>query len=383
MPIQVTRPRLIVAVAFVLIALAFLLGVVAAPPPAEVGAAVRQSGPPSGPSLLVSEFSDSRSQLWLIDPQDPNERDAFLAVNHAPGWALSGAVSPDGATLAYVVLRPGRRDAETEASLWRSDGGAPVLLVDGVDLGGGVVWSADGASILVRRTTVAEDGRRAFAVVEVDLATGRAVTHPVEGAAAAVHVVGRAGDGSLLVELTTRSGSRLSNLGDPEDKARLLSNDLTRDWRLSPDGAQLAFTEQAGLTMAVRVIALDPSLTSAGLPAMRAATAAGQALLDEGNVGVGTAAPVWSPDGALSVGVFQTPVSSGDEIRVASVGSGAGFALPLAWSADGAHLAVRAFDGGGPGSSTRESVGIVGSDGALVTLPGGHMQVLGWWNGAR
>ena len=98
---------------------------------------------------------------------------------------------------------------------------------------------------------------------------------------------------------------------------------------------------------------------------------------------VGTAAPVWSPDGALSVGVFQTPVSSGDQIRVASVGAGAGFALPLAWSADGAHLAVRAFDGDGPGSSTRESVGIVGSEGALVTLPGGHRQVLGWWNGAR
>ena len=118
MPIQVTRPRLIVAVAFVLIALALLLGVVAAPPPAEVGAAVRETGPPSGPSLLVSEFSDSRSQLWLIDPLRPER------ARCVPGRRSRAGL---GAARGGLARRgdPGLRSAQAGAAR-RRDGGVVV-----------------------------------------------------------------------------------------------------------------------------------------------------------------------------------------------------------------------------------------------------------------
>ena len=119
MRIEITRPRLILVLAFSLALFAFVLGV-AFPParpdsgtvvrPSVAGAAADSSTADSEARLLVSEFADQRSTLWLVDADAPDERQEFLTIDHAAGWEISGAVSPEGMRLAYVVLPPGRQE---------------------------------------------------------------------------------------------------------------------------------------------------------------------------------------------------------------------------------------------------------------------------------
>jgi len=394
--IHPTRRGLIAGGALALVGLALLLGVLFPPNQPNAGAAVAETESKAADSaLLVSEFSDTSSTLWLVAATDPAERTAFLRVDHAPGWEIGGAISPSGDQLAYVVLGPGRRNAETEASLFitqgpflaSGDGAAPTLLAEGVDLRGGVTWTADGTALIVRRTTVETDGRRSFAILEVRLADGQVTTQLQRDDVAALHIIGRPLDGPLYTALISRAGTRLLAVGG--EKSTLLSSNITRGWSLSPDGTQLAYTEQRGLAMQVHVLSLaefEPAF-----PALRAATASGQALLDEtfeedSRSDVGTASPVWAPDGSLSVGTFEGPptqVRAEAELSTASVGTADGFALPLVWSPDGVHLAIRAFEGSGPGNTRDETAAIVGADGAIQTVSGDHILVLGWWNGGR
>ncbi len=375
MRVQITRPRMIAAAAAGLALLALILGVAFPPDSPNAGALSVPSAP--APALLVSEFDDAASRLWLVDPADPASREPWLTVDHAPGWDVSGAVSPGGDALAFVALTPGRRDATTEATLLLSDGGPPRILADGVDLRGGVVWTADGRGVLVRRTAVGAQGQPAFTVVEVRLADGREFVRLRRDDVAALHVVGWPAEGPLYVTLIGPWGSELLALHGAEDESVLLSTGVTRDWRLSPDGTQLAFTEQRGTAMQVRVVSLLGD--GAPLPAMVAATSDAQARWEANPGAVATASPAWQPDGTLSVGVFAAPAPAA-ELRAASLAAGEGFALPLWWSPDGRHLAVRAFDGAGPGSSTREDAAVVGPDGAATPIPGRHLQVLGWWH---
>ena len=411
---QITRPRLIVALALSLALFALLLGVVFPPSPPNAGAIVSEAG--GGPQLLVSEFADRQSTLWLVDPKAPSDRHSFLQIDHAAGWEISGAVSPAGGPLAgprlaFVVLEPGRQDAETEGSLYVSDGGPPRLLLEGVDLRGGVTWSQDGESILVREVRIDQRGVRSYSVVEVRVSDGRATRYQPDRAASddlfSLHVVGRPSGGPLYAALIGRGGTKIVELGIEgagADGAVRISMGLTREWALSPDGAELAFTEQNGLRMQVRTATLDGAERER--PTMRAATKSAQALLDEaeieasdlGGSGMGSASPLWGPDGALSVGVFRQAGSQavsagrgGGEFRVSSVTSveADSFALPVAWSHDGRFLALRSFEGSGPGRISRESATVIdnavldagGVDEASATrtLPGEHMLILGWW----
>ena len=71
-----------------------------------------------------------------------------------------------------------------------------------------------------------------------------------------------------------------------------------------------------------------------------------------------------------------------------------GFALPVAWSRDGRFLALRSFEGSGPGRIRSESAAVI--DGASLVggtlnggendagvasqlVPGTHVLILGWW----
>lgn len=373
-----TRTHLIALVALTLAGIALLLGVFFPPDRPDAGASLASSTDVStGASLLISEFSDTASQLWLLDPTAPAERTPFLRIDHAPGWELRGAVAPEGDQFAFVVLTPGRTAPESEATLFLSDGGPPRILAEGVDLGGGVTWSQDGSSVLVRRTTLGANDTRTFAVLEVRVSDGRQTPALSSADAVALQIVGRPLDGPLYAALIGPDGTRLAS-ADANEKRRVLTSSSGRDWALSPDGARLAFTEQTGVSMRVRVVSLDADAPVAS-PAMRSALPDGQPLLESAGADTGSASPVWGPDGTLSVGVFTTP--SG-ELRTASVGAGDGFVLPVAWSPDGAYLAVRSFDGRGPGASTREWASLVDADGATHDIPGEHVRVLGWWSGA-
>ena len=105
---HITRPRLIVALAFSLALFALLLGVAFPASPPDAGAVVGETR--DGPRLLVSEFTDRVSTLWLVEPTRPRERQSFLQIEHAAGWEISGAVSPMARLTARItpVSMPGK-----------------------------------------------------------------------------------------------------------------------------------------------------------------------------------------------------------------------------------------------------------------------------------
>ncbi len=374
MRLTVTRARSIGAAG--LLTAAAVTAVLLASPWDDRGARAGSTGPDRG-ALLISEFHPNASNLYLIDPSDLASRAPYLDVPHATGWEIIGALAPDGTRFAYLVLPPGTYDPSTQAQLALRDHNGLRVLADRLDLGGGLVWSADGSALYARRT--AADGVHQ-SLIEVDAEHGETRTRFEGGESLSLYAVGRPADGPLYVVVIGSNGSKLVALDGSGRPARSLSlsSGVTRDWALSADGAHLAFTEQQGLQLHVRVVSLrDDTPTLSVASAIAAAPTAGS----------GSAAPLWHPDGSLSVGTFGAKDSS-SVLRVQAAGAAevdvrpaSGFALPVAWSADGRRLALRAFTGRGPGDVGQERAALIGPDGQLHTIEGEFIRVLGWWYG--
>ena len=364
MRVSFSRARLLAAAAILLVVVALVLGLVL-PPDSTSGSPNALSA--DSPQLVVSEYSDEESTLWLVDPADTTIRQPLFPIAHAPGWAIEGAVSPGGDRLALLVVPPDGHDPHRDTRLLISDGGPPRVLAEGLDLRGGVVWAADGSDVFARRVTDRET--TAFALVAIDAADGAERTLLERGDGAAIYPVGRPLGGPVFAVSVGAGGSQLVQVAANVTHVQL-SSVVTRDWTLSPDGDELAFTEQRGAALRVMAARLDAA------PSLRVAQAT---RTDEMG---GSAAPAWRPDGRLSVGRFEdTAAVRSAAAAVAS--DSAGFTLPLAWSADGAYLALRSFAGRGPGAPGRELAAVRGPSGEVQTITGDRVEILGWWHAPR
>jgi hypothetical protein len=390
MRLALTRPRLVVAALLVFAVVALILGLVF--PPNDSSAAVATGS--SASLLLVGEFESTVTTLSAVQPNDPTQRRKLHAIEHAPGWDIVGATSPDGHRLAYLVLPLDARDARTEASLVvlddldRPDGPRARTLYRGADLRGALAWSSDGTSLFIRTTTVNANDHPTFELLEIDAVDGRQQSLLRRSDALGLYPVGRAAQGPTYAVSVGVNGSELlvigASSGDGDDardvERRPLSPLITRSWTLSPDGSQLAFTEQQGLDLRVRVAAL----TSGSAEIAVAATVEASGFQSTG----GTASPAWHPDGSLSIGILGQGESGAPTLRVQATGSGAtidsersdGFALPVAWSPPGSHLAVRAFSGIGPGAPGDENAAVIDASGTSRAIPGRFVRILGWWS---
>ena len=375
MPLPMTRLLLLLAIAATVVAAAGALTNAIGQSQALDRAVPRSDG-----RLLVSEFGEHESTLFLVDPRYPAARQELGRVRHAPGWELVGAVSPRGDAFAYLVLPPGAGDPAREMALILRTESEARFLASGFDIGGGVLWSRDGESLFLRRS--GEDDRPAQRIVQIDAGTGLETPRFQGRGSLGVYPVAKPPAGPLYIALIDPSGSALLAIGDDGRVQRTLklSGSATRDWTLSPDGSQLAYTEQRGLQLNVRVAAL------ASDPPTLASAAYRDDGLGEAQASGGSAAPVWHPDGSLSVGTFQH--AAGGALHVAAARAPAldgqsrdGFALPVAWSEDGAHLALRAFSGSGPGAVGEEEAAVMGPDGRLHAIEGRFVSVFGWWYG--
>jgi Tol biopolymer transport system component len=330
----------------------------------------------SAPLVVYSEFGDEADTLWAANPDTPSERRQLAAVPHAFGYGIGPSLSPDGRFVAYVALTPGLSDPSNQspAQLWLLEtlGGSPRLLAEGVDLLGTPVWAGDGASVVARRVEWREDGATSE-LLRVDLGGG--VTSLVSNEAA-LFPIDFSPDGTWLYYATmSSSGSDLSRVpaagGSPESLAHL-SDGVSRDWRLSPDGASLAYLGHApeGATPAYVAQILD--LTT------------GQVATPEPDTGAAQFSAAWAPDGELTLGRLKDGAGVPLRLKDAAVAGvlqppSDGFDVPIDWSPDGAHLAVRSFEGASPIEPGRSFVDVVGTDGERRQLSDvSDVVIVGW-----
>ena len=117
-------------------------------------------------------------------------------------------------------------------------------LADDVDLLVAPVWSPDSASIVVRKNTPATDAAGSFELLLLGRDGSRATL--TTWTTAAVFPIAFAPDGSKLYFATlNNAGTDLYSIapdGTAETKIAHLSDQIARDWRLSPDGSALAYS---------------------------------------------------------------------------------------------------------------------------------------------
>ncbi len=277
---------------------------------------------------------DVISVAWAGSPGAVTE---IARVPHLPGFASTGAVSPDGKQIALVSV----------------DGGSPshpVASLNVVDLETGLVrsvarnivpgqvpvWSRDSSSIVVSRMPAGNEARGPIHLVEVStggehLETLLAAVDGVLG----IFPVGYTSNARIVSIVVDARGSVL-RIGDFE--WGLISDGITRDWKLSPDGAELAFIEtvtSGGVQYRARAIRLadGPGVSAQALSAEVSA--------------LGTA---WNPaTKAATFGVEPAAAkeygSVGAQSLSSATSSDSGFDVPLGYSADGENLAVTRWSG--------------------------------------
>lgn len=336
--------------------------------------------------LVFAEFGLLTDRVYLAAPDAPAERELVATVPHARGWAIMPAPAMAGDLTAFTVIPPEalpRRDSRAELWLLDVRSGDLTRLAGDADLLAAPVFEPGGAALLYRRTQ--QDGSQQLVRVEI-AARARRPLHTIATSFGAYPVTLQAGGAAVYVELSTRGTDlyRVREGAEPDHLAHL-SDHVARDWRVSPDGAMLAYL--APEVSAERVVHRAQVVAmSAGAGARAAAPEPAGAVLAE------QLGPAWTPGGSgLTVGVEAFPELSaaavtlalgdaGDEVPHAALPAPAqGFDAPLGWSPTGRHLAVRSFDGRDAAEPGRESLAVIAPGGERVTMVAeSELIYIGW-----
>lgn len=326
--------------------------------------------------VVYSELGEEADTLWAANPDDPSDRTQLGRAEHARGYGISPALSPDGGRVAYTVLPAGA--SLPELWLLDIDSGDTRRLLAGVDLASTPLWSPDSTAVVVRRSAqVSGDA------VHVELLRVTLDGDPTTIAAhdRALYVIDAPPDGAIYYVSLSPAGSdlwRAPASGGAQQVAHL-SDGLSRDWDLSPDGAQLTYlaqTDGGETTFAAHVLDLASGATqpvsSAGGPQF---------------------SPVWEPNGGITIG--RLGAGGGAPLRIDVAGgqpvepayplpaAPAGFDVPIGWSPDGDHLAARHFQGATAADPGPSRVEVLGTDGARRALSAiSDVVIAGWWPGA-
>ena len=336
----------------------------------------------SGPAVVFSELGETADTLWAADPDDPTERIALGRVAHERWYGIFPSLAPNGAFVAYTVLPPGGAGAE----LWVLEiaGGEARRLARDIELRITPVWSAEADAIVVRGSAGPSGGQ----LLRVDL--GGSVTPLVAAEAqlfppeAQLFPIDFSADGWFYYAALTSSGTSLARVPALGGEAALvanLSDGFARDWRLSPDGTRLAYLAQtsqdAGAAFVAQVLDLSTGLVQTPLA----------------SADVAQFSPVWEREGALTIG--RLDAAGGAPVRLSRDGGlsatsavpasarPSGFDVPLSWSPDGGHLAVRSFAGASVADPGPSSVVVVSTDGARRALSSrSDVAIAGWLEAA-
>ncbi|HEU4759261.1 MAG TPA: hypothetical protein VFT91_04685 [Dehalococcoidia bacterium] len=328
---------------------------------------------PAALRLLYREFGSTADTIWEADAAEPGQRRRLASISHAPDWGTYLSLSPDQRSIAYTVLPEGAQDAASEAEVWVL-GLADLQstrVADAADLRAPPAWSPDGKSLYVRRNTA--DSIR---VIELDLGGGeKTLVEKPRQEIADLSAVGFTADGASLyyVESGGPAGTNLGivniSTGERETIMRL-SDQLAREFALSPDGKRLAFFDPFRLRSYVADI---ETRTVIDLPA--------------GPQGAVYLHPIWQPGGEV-VTVGQPPSNGqpGAASNIALAGGSdllaapeTGFDIPLMWAPGSLYLVVRWFRGDSLTSPGPASLLVISQDGARTDVAQGtDVEPIGW-----
>jgi hypothetical protein len=325
---------------------------------------------PAGDYAVVSRTEGDTDVIAVAPLGNPASATEVARVHHLNGFSTNGAVSPDGKRLALIVPDSGS-NAQPAGSLVLVDmeSGAQTRLAQDLDPQQTPLWAPDNGSVVVvrnqppviRALRVAADGSGAKTLKDYPNILG-------------VYPFAFDPQGHLLTVVIDARGSTLTR--DGSDVA-LLSDQITRDWRLSPDGSQVAFIESnlnGGLHYQARVYSFDGGAN---------AVAAGVQAQTDGSQQLGVA---WRPGStsatfgkehsAASLDGTATEAQSVAESVGDGITGGGGFDVPIAYSSDGVALAVTHWTGPSFEQAGKSSIQVITGAGR-AELPG-YAKVLGW-----
>lgn len=342
------------------------------------GAVVQQAG---APRIVFAEFGLNEDQIYTAPADSPDERAVLASVPHAPGWGINPATAASGSLVAYTVLpREADPTRESPAELWVLDVSTENLtrLARDADLLIPPVFVEDGRAVLYRRSHGPE---QEVVRVSVDDLT-REVVHR-EQTAFGIFPIGLRGAALLFARLSTEGTDVFAVEGGSEPEFVLhASDDIARDWRISPDGEALSYL--APVEEAERVVYRAHAVSLRTLEPIA---------LDPDPASVATEqyGPVWTPDGrGLTVGqeafaaeAEATLVLGLDGSRSSLATPESGFDVPLGWSEDGRYLAVRWFNGRNSMEPGAQRTVIVDREGGRSTIDvSTEVIFLGWYRRA-
>jgi Tol biopolymer transport system component len=346
--------------------------------------------PQEGLRVVYKEFGSEADTVWVATAAEPQKGTKVGAVDHATNVGISASLSPDGKSIAYLVLPTTGGDSALDAQAWLldMDSGKKRQLTGDLDVAGTPVWSPDGSSIVVLRNGPQGQIGQAVSLLKLDVSDGSETVLMHVDDALGLYPISYSPDGSSLyfAEIIL-SGTHFGAVPAAGDSAQLLvqaSDQVARDWHLSPDGSYVAFLAGQPTDDRIAVRAFVVELVEGAEPQPLSDLAATLDAGDHFN-------PVWYPDGER-VTLGRTPADGasaaalvslpGGELEEVTPGPDQGFDVPVGWSPDGDYLAVRSFEGSSAAQPGREHLVIIElGKGREMVADGGNLEFIGWLAG--
>ncbi|RLT28165.1 MAG: hypothetical protein DWI48_01340 [Chloroflexi bacterium] len=330
-----------------------------------------------GARLIFAEFSTNSDRVYIAPATDPAQRTTVTTIEHVAEWGINPAIAPVGTLVAYNVLPTTTVNAQADspAELWTLDvaTGAKTRLAGDADLRVPPVFDAKGTQLVYRSS--ASGGKQSLIRIDIPAGTRR----PLYEAETAFGMfpVGFS-QGALVFATLSSAGTDFFSVlgGAPPTMLFHASDQLARDWRISPSGDSLAYL--APVISAERVAYRLHVAKLTGGPTSPTRLGGGDTE-QYGNA--------WRP-GNDAVTVGQQPATSGyagaQTLPLANSSSTTltppprGFDQPLGWSLDGTALAARSFDGMSSAAPGRETTVVIDAGQRRVVSGSGDIIYFGW-----